>query len=306
MAHRFPQSRPRLKGLKGPEDIVRAYGSYPTEEEANDALAKQAWRHEDNRLDSVTQELVLVSALAALKVIRRHDMVTAAGAPPQWNKGTKPDKTNAAHCLPGRILLNARPLDNLSEWLSEDFLNRCGFKALPLSSKLRWLHGRTDLVDVSVNNVDSRLEIRREGNGLKALLASCVGQVVELSLRFGKLNPTLITDVCGQAFNYWQAVHKGYLQESGDMLTDRLSRASEDEKKDVNKHLLVVKSMFDRVKDTSDIPEALTLSGAEQVVCEVTKGSAGVDTAHVDARSASTQTETPADHDSGDGNRESL
>jgi hypothetical protein len=181
-----PENRYHIRGLD--KLTARPLASYPTPETAKAALAMQASVHEQHRLDAVAQEIVLVCALAASKVISGHDMITVAKAWPQWGKGTKKDNTVAAHCLPGRILLNARPIDNLSEWLSEDSLDKCGIKALPMASTLRNLHGRTDVVDLIVNQVDSRLEIMTRGRGLKPLLAATVNRVVRPCRLEGNVN----------------------------------------------------------------------------------------------------------------------
>jgi hypothetical protein len=40
--------------------------------------------------------------------------------PDQFGKGAREDNTVAAHCLAGRLLVSARPIDTLAEWLSEE------------------------------------------------------------------------------------------------------------------------------------------------------------------------------------------
>jgi hypothetical protein len=302
-----PENRYHIRGLD--KLTARPLASYPTPETAKAALAMQASVHEQHRLDAVAQEIVLVCALAASKVISGHDMITVAKAWPQWGKGTKKDNTVAAHCLPGRILLNARPIDNLSEWLSEDSLDKCGIKALPMASTLRNLHGRTDVVDLIVNQVDSRLEIMTRGRGLKPLLAATVNRVVRPCRLEGNVNLPMIMEVGRQALDYYQLVGRFKYEELHEELSvDRRKARSESEATKLDKKLLVLEKFSDELNNTLVTPDALTPLGCANVLGQVTKGGAGVETAQIDAKtekSVSTQTETPADQDSGDSNRES-
>ena len=58
-------------------------------------------------------------------------------------------------------------------------LRECGFKPLALSSKLRNLSARTDVVDVIVNQTDSLLERMRDGRGLKPAFGRTVYGLLE-------------------------------------------------------------------------------------------------------------------------------
>jgi hypothetical protein len=270
----YRDARDHIRGLD--KASARPLSSYPTPEAARAALATQASVHEQNRLDSVAQEIVLVCVLAASKVLALHDMFTVVGAKPQWNKGTKSDNTVAAHCLPGRILLNARPLDYLSEWLSEDSLDKCGIKALPMASTLRNLHGRTDVVDLIVNQVDSRLEIMTRGRGLKPLLAATVNRVVRPCRLEGNVNLPMIMEVGRQALDYYQLAGRFKYEELHEELSvDRREARSESEATKLDNKLLVLEKFADEMNNTLVAPDALTQLGCANVLGQVTKGGHG-------------------------------
>ncbi|HYY29349.1 MAG TPA: hypothetical protein VE860_15460 [Chthoniobacterales bacterium] len=125
-------------------------------------LEQQAKKHEINRLESVAETIALVGALTFQKVLSGREQLTVVGAGFQWGRGTVKTKTVAAHCLPGQLEFNSRPIQTMPNW-KEASVRECGFKPLALSSKLRNLSARSDVVDVIVNQTDSLLERMRDG-----------------------------------------------------------------------------------------------------------------------------------------------
>jgi hypothetical protein len=99
----------------------------------------------------------------------------------------------------------------MPDW-NENFLRECGLKPLALSSKLRNVSARTDVVDLVVNQTDSLLEsMRDERDGVQLGRKGC-GRGF-LLITFSSLSSLALTVrlVCksqGAAFfNYPQAAN---------------------------------------------------------------------------------------------------
>ena len=234
-------------------------------------LAIQASIHERHRLESVAEEVVLACVLAGSKVIGSADLVTVqGGARYQFGRGVREDNTVAAHCLPGRLLINARPIDTLSQWVSEDSLKHRGIKSLPMTSKLRNLHGRTDVVDVMVNRADSRLERMTLGRGLKPLFGRTVHQVVAPCALEGNVNVPMILEVGHAAMDLYRLSGQLMCEELYDTLSIELRKiGSEAESKFITSSMVVLESYFSELNDTSFIPDSLSVPGCELTVNEV-------------------------------------
>jgi hypothetical protein len=235
-------------------------------------LAMQALIHEGNRLESVAEEIVLACVLAGSKVIGSADMVTVAGgARYQFGKGARKDNTVAAHCLPGRLLVNARPIDTLAEWLKEDALKDRGIKPLPISSKLRNLHGRTDVVELIVNQVDSRLERMRRGRGLKPLFGSTVQRVVAPSALEGHVNLPMIMELSHAAMDFYRLTGQFMCEELHDTLSAELREASAESKaKSITDGMVVVEQYISQLTNRSQLVDSISLLGCQRTVYEVT------------------------------------
>src|SRR5689334_16549098 len=111
-------------------------------------LRGQASGHEKHRLDSVAEVAAIVSVMVVKQVLIGYEVVTVGPAVFQFGTGVRSDHTQAAHCLPGQIEFNGRPIHMSTGW-DESLLGRLGVKPLALSSKLRNLSGRTDAVDAT-------------------------------------------------------------------------------------------------------------------------------------------------------------
>ena len=162
-------SREFIKGLYTPGVDGPAERPLRLEPDRKAAIEKQAELHERNRLDSVAEELVLMAVMRKKQVLMGTENISVNGAKRQFRRGSRADETNAAHCLPGQLCLNSLLVFEL-HGIQERLLKERGIKPLPLFSKLTHLHGRTDVVNIALNKVDSLVEDMAGGRGLTVLL----------------------------------------------------------------------------------------------------------------------------------------
>ncbi len=129
-------------------------------------LREQALMHEQNRLESVAELIGMVGIMTAKKFLTGHESISVGKAIFQYGKGDREAQIQAAHCLPGHPLFDARPLHTAEDW-TPGLLEKCQLKPLPLAAKLRNTAGRTDFVDQSVNQADCLIEIITDERGIK-------------------------------------------------------------------------------------------------------------------------------------------
>jgi hypothetical protein len=141
-------------------------------------IERQAQWHEGNRLHSVAEELALLAVMRKQQVFLGAEKISVIAAQRQFRSGTRADETQAAHCLPGQLLLNSLPIYDL-HGEQERLIRRRGMKPLPLFSKLTHLHSRTDVVHIALNSVDSLIEDMAGGRGLTVLLERSVYRLFE-------------------------------------------------------------------------------------------------------------------------------
>src|SRR5271165_3571429 len=141
-------------------------------------IERQATWHEGNRLNSVAEELALVAVMRKQQVLMGTEKISVIAAQRQFRKGTHVDETQAAHCLPGQLYLNSLPIYDL-HGEQERLIKRRGIRPLPLFSKLTHLHGRTDVVNIALNSVDSLVEDMAGGRGLTVLLERSIYRLFE-------------------------------------------------------------------------------------------------------------------------------
>jgi hypothetical protein len=134
--------------------------------------------HEGNRLNSVAEELALVAVMRKQQVLAGTEQISVIGDPPQFRVGKKKDKTQAAHCRPGKLCLNSLPIFELAGAQARLIKER-GIKPYPLASKLYHLHGRTDVVNLALNKVDSLVETMAGDRGLAVLLERSIYRLFE-------------------------------------------------------------------------------------------------------------------------------
>ena len=150
----------------------------------NAEIERQAKWHEGNRLNSVAEELALVAVMRKQQVLMGTEKISVIAAQRQFRSGTRADETQAAHCLPGQLYLNSLPIYDL-HGEQERLIKGRGirplppFRPLPLFSKLTHLHGRTDVVNIALNSVDSLVEDMAGGRGLTVLLERSIYRLFE-------------------------------------------------------------------------------------------------------------------------------
>jgi hypothetical protein len=149
--------------LKGIDD--RGPLSKTTGKQGFAALQAEAIIHEKNRLESVAELYCLLSLLAYGGILSGTNSATKGQTTYQFGKGSKADRTEAAHCLPGQILINGHYPDIILDTAAN--VEQAGLKPIAMSSKLRHLFGRTDITSVEVNDTDSSIETVTGDIGIK-------------------------------------------------------------------------------------------------------------------------------------------
>ena len=125
--------------LKGIDD--RGPLSQTTGKQGFAALQAEAIIHEKHRLESVAELYCLLSLLAWGGILSGPNAATKGKTTYQFGKGRKLDRTEAAHCLPGQILINGHYPDTILDTAAN--VLQAGLQPIPTSSKLRHLFGRT-------------------------------------------------------------------------------------------------------------------------------------------------------------------
>lgn len=127
-----------------------------------------AREHERHRLESVAELYCLLGVLSKSGVLGVPSTVTLGKTTYQFGRGVRPDRTEAAHCLPGQLLFDGVRPDDILVQKGAAFLENRGLKAVAITSKIRNLFGRTDLTSREQNDADSDVESNIGEMGLKA------------------------------------------------------------------------------------------------------------------------------------------
>lgn len=159
----------RRTHLKGIDD--RGPLSLTTGQQGFAALQAEAIIHERNRLESVAELYCLLCILSYGGILSGANAATKGKTTYQFGKGKKADRTEAAHCLPGQILINGHYPDIILDTAAN--VANAGLKPIPMSSKLRHLFGRTDITSVEVNDTDSSIETVTGDIGIKPAFVLC-------------------------------------------------------------------------------------------------------------------------------------
>jgi hypothetical protein len=188
------------------------------------------------------------------------EKINVVGAKRQFGTGVRMDETNAAHCLPGQLYLNSLPIYEL-HGEQERALKERGIKPLPLYSKLSNLHGRTDVVHIDLNRVDSLLESMRGGRGLKVLLGQSIYKLFE---RYRIEKPGGWEGDFERSRGILNAYRNsaGYIcEERLDYLTAKQGRVlSTDEAQSVSDQIIAANQYLNVIQDASFVPENTELT----------------------------------------------
>lgn len=257
-------ARTQIIGLDKPQASALRTAADPLK-----TLRQQAAEHERHRLESIAEITVLVAVMAGRGVISGREIVVVGRAVFQFGTGARKDNTQAAHCLPGQLEFNARPLHTLPDW-NPAFIRERGLKPLPLSSKLRNLCGRTDAVDGSVNQVDSLLEIMGNGRGLKPLFGRSVSQVLQRQTQRASVNADDLRGMVEDAMEHYRLGAAYACEERiGELAMRERVAKSADDSQSAGRKKIVAEEYLLTVQDESFVPEPLTASGFQWLLRDV-------------------------------------
>jgi hypothetical protein len=232
-------------------------------------LRTQAAIHEQNRLESVSEVLGLVALMTLKKVLNGQEAVDVRGAVYQWGEGVKSHNTVGAHCLPGQVTFNGQALDCMKSWTVE-FLREKGVKPLQLSSKLRNLCARTDIVDCVVNNTDSLLEKMTSGRGLKPRYAGAVRQVMQRAVLQNPQTAAAMGELVNAGMSYYRLGAGLACEERLDGLRQKLVGALAGSNAENNKRgVAVTERYLEVLQDQSFRPWFSTSTGMMQLLSDV-------------------------------------
>ena len=232
-------------------------------------LREQASIHERHRLESVAETIALVGAMTFQKVLSGLERVRVGAAVFQFGRGALEDNTVAAHCLPGELEFNSRPVHTMPNW-NEAFLRECGLKPLALSSKLRNVSARTDPVDRIVNQTDNLIESMRNGRGLKPALGRTVYGLMEQISRRRPASWPAVEEFVRDSMRHYRLTASYACEERLDDLAQYAKLAISDSKLEaINYKLIVAEEYLEVVQDASFVPEPTTLTGFLRVVKDV-------------------------------------
>lgn len=120
-----------------------------------------AIHHEKGRLDSVVETLLHLAMLTRLGIIKKSQSEKVSIGPARYQSMHSTDENQAAHRLPGQILIDGEPPSHWVINLRSMFADED--TALLIAARLNGLFNVTDDLPLIYNKVDSRLE----RNGLK-------------------------------------------------------------------------------------------------------------------------------------------
>jgi hypothetical protein len=233
------------------------------------ALRAQASNHEQHRLESVAEMLALVGVMTVKRVLAGREVVTVQGAVFQWGEGQAEHSSVGAHCLPGQLAFNGQPIHTMQMW-TEQFLRERGLKPLALSSKLRNVSARTDVVDRVVNETDSLLEKLGKSRGLKVRFGGAVHQLMERVLFENPRIPGRLIDLVGMAMSYYRLGARYACEERLDWLKQQLPLAASDAKAESRQRGMIVAEQYLRVvQDGSFVPHFASTAGMNELIRDV-------------------------------------
>jgi hypothetical protein len=260
-----------LPGIDGPAETPLRLA---TDRKAE--IERQAKWHEGNRLNSVAEELALVAVMRKQQVLMGTEKISVIAAQRQFRSGTHVDETQAAHCLPGQLYLNSHPIYDL-HGDQERLIKGRGIKPLPLFSKLTHLHGRTDVVNIALNSVDSLVEDMAGGRGLTVLLERSIYRLFE-RYRFEKSGGWEADFERVRVTVDGYRVAAGYAcEERLDYLSVKQSHASSaQELQSLSDQILAANGYLGVVQDSSFVPETSQVTKFLWVVKDVLEDNSNI------------------------------
>jgi hypothetical protein len=251
-----------LGGLDTP--VSRPLSSYSQPELA---LRKQAVEHEQHRLESVAETLALVGLMTVKKVLSGNEVVAVKGeAVYQLVSGVKKHGTVGAHCLPGKLNFNGAHLHIRAEWKPEEIKQK-GMKPLPLSSKLRHLFGRVDVLDGSINDADTWVEKMSKERGLKFHFGRAVERLMKNILVRKPATVRTLGELIEEAHGHYTFGANYIYEERLDSLAHPLPSGQTDKNNATRK--LIIEQYWAALQDPNFVPEAIGPLGFRDVIRDV-------------------------------------
>ena len=232
-------------------------------------LVVQAVEHEQNRLDTIAETLVMVGLLTHCNVLLGNEVVTVRGAHFQWVSGSRGDRTQAAHCLPGWVQFNSQPLHEMDGWTVPNLQER-GLKPVPFAMKVRNLASRVDLTGEMINVSDSYIEKMSQRRGLKDNLRQAVELQTQTQRRRPTKDPWVIQEVLHDVMANYQHRASYVCEERLDDLAMQLRAAREANAiSRLENKRLVVETYIAVLRDRGFQPAALSNHGFEDILKDV-------------------------------------
>ncbi|HEX2749350.1 MAG TPA: hypothetical protein VHM91_15180 [Verrucomicrobiales bacterium] len=238
--------------------------------------------HEASRLKTVAEMLALMGMMTCRGVLSEEACVSVCKALRQSGRGRKRAKTQAAHCIPGHVLINGIPIDDYLEsppsqkglhYTREEFLRKRGFIPHALCDKIRELFERTEVAATSLNQADSYVENESPVAGLKELFGFAASFMVSCPL--GSLRKAQWSDVLAAtdyAYQFYrQHATLKVMRAESDKMRERNSlhqSASAAERESVDMRVLVLRCFLTTLVSGTP-PEVLEPSGFETLRCSV-------------------------------------
>ncbi|HUF05396.1 MAG TPA: hypothetical protein VMM38_14625 [Aridibacter sp.] len=148
-------------------------------------LEKRAALHEFHRQRVVTKILTDLYCMVSKGFVKAHEPVSIGGAGEQSLRGSRSSDTQAAHCAPRQIFINARKMqDKLDATFPE--------RGLAIAA----LFGETDILPSNFNRADSRVE----GSGMAEALLEAAKTVVLQGSIGGTFDERAISMAARKAF----------------------------------------------------------------------------------------------------------
>ncbi len=241
--------------------------------------------HEAKRLEIVAEMLALVGMMTCRGVFDKDALVSVCKALRQNGSGSRVEDTQAAHCIPGHILIDGIPINDYLEappgetgmhHSREEFLRRKGFIPHALCGRVRRLFEYTEVSASSLNQADSYVENESPVPGLKEIFGFAASFMVSPPLGSirGKSWPDVVAAL-GYAYRFYrrEALHK-VMESESEKMRERGSlhfSASDVQRASLDMRVLVLRC-FQTVLTSVDPPEVLTQPGFDQLRRSVMAG----------------------------------
>ena len=237
--------------------------------------ARAARTHETSRLRAIAEMYALLGMLAREQVLDDEAFFTHEGAKEQDGTGSDLLGTQAAHCLPGHLMVDRLRLDDYLRQppgekgegvheTCEEFLRACHFLPEDLCGAIGELFGRTEVAVTALNQADSHVELFSQKElGLKESFAVCAGGVSSGMEHGGLVNAKWdkVLHVVTQCWLTYvlmatQKVDKALERKRGELASPRTSITK------IRRRIKILECYYETLR-AGRLPEVLTITGFE-------------------------------------------